>query len=205
MSQLVLATHNRGKVEEMAGLLSGLGVTLKTAADFNCPEPEETGDTFLENALLKARFVSQFTGETVLADDSGLCVAALDDAPGVYSADWAGNPRDFTKAMARVVSELLAKGVAQPWRASFHAIIVLCRPDGDFEVFQGKCDGQILPAPRGEHGHGYDPIFMPEGADKTFAEMTLDEKNQFSHRAKAIAALLDAWPSVGIQADDVQK
>lgn len=204
MQTLVLATHNAGKVEEMAGLLGKLGVTVKTAADYNCPEPEETGTTFLENALLKARFVAQFTGSVVLADDSGLCVDGLGGEPGVYSADWAqakpDGPRDFNVAMRRVIDELIARQVPKPWTASFHAVLILCSPNGDFEVFQGKCPGTIIEQPRGSLGHGYDPIFVPAGSDKTFAEMSVEEKSKISHRGNALADLVAAWPLLDLAA-----
>lgn len=189
--QLVLATHNQGKVAEIAALLGGYTRAFPSAADLNLPEPVESGVTFAENAAIKALAAARATGLPALADDSGLCVRALDDAPGVYTADWAittqGAPRDFIHAMNRVQTAL----ADSPDRAAyFISVLVLAWPDGHTETVEGRVDGQIVWPMRGTGGHGYDPIFMPDGFDKTFAEMSLSEKGAVSHRGRAFAALL---------------
>lgn len=190
--QLLFATHNAGKVEEVALLLAGTGVSVVSSRDLALPAPEETETTFLGNARLKAHAAAQASGLPALADDSGLCVDALNGAPGVHTADWAETPqgRDFLIAMQKVHAALLSCGAKEPWRARFHATMVVAWPDGHDEVFVGEVEGQLVWPLRGELGHGYDPMFLPDGETRTFAEMGLAEKNQMSHRSKAFGAFL---------------
>lgn len=191
--RLLVATHNRGKLEEIAVLLAPFGVQVTSNADHGLPEPPETGTTFAANAAIKARAGAAAVGIPALADDSGLSVAALGGAPGVYSADWAeqaGGSRDFDAAMARVHAELAASGAPEPWRASFDCALVLAWPDGHEELFEGVVPGRIIRPGRGSQGHGYDPIFLPDGYDLTFGEMDRWEKNRISHRGRAFAALV---------------
>jgi XTP/dITP diphosphohydrolase len=180
---LVLATHNKGKKQEFDALLKGLVGEIKTAGELALEEPPEDGTTFLENATMKAVTAMKATGLPALSDDSGMCVNALDGAPGVYSADWAGNPRDFQKAMTLVHDKM---GAAEDKGAQFVCVLVLAYPDGRIEKFEGKCEGAIVWPPRGSGGHGYDPIFLPDGKNKTFAELNEDEKNAISHRGYAV-------------------
>jgi XTP/dITP diphosphohydrolase len=190
MKTLLIATHNQGKVVEFGQMLEGLNIELKSAADFDLAEPEETENTFTGNALLKARAACKTTGLPSLADDSGLCVDALDGAPGIYSARWGETPngRDFNMAMQRVHDEL--KGIDGTQTAHFIAVLALVYPDGQGnikqEVFEGKFEGHLCWPMRGEKGHGYDPIFIPEGYDMTCAEMEPTQKNKISHRAIAV-------------------
>lgn len=190
LDTLLIATHNQGKVVEFQKMLGGLGVTLKSAADFGLPEPEETEKTFVGNALLKARAAMEATGLPTLADDSGLCVVDLDDAPGIYSARWAETPqgRDFDKAMKRVHKEL--NGIDGTQKAYFIAVLALMYPDGRQEIFEGRVQGTLCWPPRGSHGHGYDPIFIPEGHYISFGEMAAEQKNAMSHRAVAVEKFL---------------
>jgi len=190
--RLLVATHNAGKLEEMANLLSPLGVTVVGAAEMNLPEPAETEDTFVGNARIKAHAAAKATGLPALSDDSGITIDALDGAPGVYTADWAETPngRDFVMAMTRTHDELEAKNAPHPRLAQFRCTLVLAWPDGHDEVFEGVMPGQVIWPMRGAQGHGYDPIFVPEGHDVTFAEMSTDEKNKISHRAKAVEAFV---------------
>lgn len=185
---LVLATHNKGKKKEFDTLLQGLVGEVKSAGDLGLIEPPETGTTFLENATMKAVTAMKATGLPALADDSGMCVNALDGAPGVYSADWAGEPRDFQKAMALVHDKM---GEATDRGAQFMCILVLAYPDGRIEHFEGKCEGSIIWPPRGLEGFGYDPMFMPDGYDKSFGEMSADEKHAISHRARAVEKFIN--------------
>ncbi|HPF78053.1 MAG TPA: RdgB/HAM1 family non-canonical purine NTP pyrophosphatase [Alphaproteobacteria bacterium] len=194
---LVIATHNKGKVAEFEKLLAGTGIILKSAADFNLPEPEETEETFVGNALLKARAAVEMTGLPCLADDSGLEISILDGAPGVYSARWAETPsgeRDFNFAMQRV-HDAVAKSKAGPINgtqtANFRAVLALVFPGGQFELFEGWMDGRLCWPPRGDNGHGYDPIFVPDNYDISFAEMTAEEKNKTSHRGFAVQKFRD--------------
>ena len=188
---LLIATHNRGKLEEMEALLAPFGISVSSAADHGLPEPEETGTTFVENARLKAHAAARATGLPALADDSGIEIDALDGAPGVYTADWAETPtgRDFDMAMRRTHEELEARGAAHPRTARFCCTLVLAWPDGEDAVFPGVMEGQVVWPMRGAQGHGYDPIFQPEGYDITFGEMDRWEKNRISHRAKAVEQL----------------
>jgi len=188
---LLVATHNKGKLEEMADLFHDLGIKVVGAAEMGLPEPEETGTTFVENARIKAHAVAKATGLPALADDSGIEIDALDGAPGVYTADWAEteNGRDFEMAMRNTHAKLESINAPNPRTARFCCTFVLAWPDGKDEVAEGRMDGQIVWPMRGDQGHGYDPIFQPEGYDITFGEMDRWEKNRISHRAKAFANL----------------
>jgi XTP/dITP diphosphohydrolase len=184
---LLVATHNAGKLEEIAHLLQPYGVHVIGAAERNLPEPDETETTFLGNARIKAHAAARATGLPALADDSGIEIDALGGAPGVHTADWAetATGRDFVMAMTRVHDMLLENKARQPWTARFCCTLVLAWPDGHDEVFEGTVDGWVVWPMRGTEGHGYDPIFQPEGYDVTFAEMDRWEKNRISHRAEA--------------------
>ena len=190
--QLVVATHNQGKLDEMRALLAPFGIKITSNADHNLPEPEETEATFVGNARIKAHAAAQATGLPALADDSGITIDALDGAPGVYTADWAETPdgRDFVMAMTRAHEELEAKNAPAPRLAQFNCTLVLAWPDGHDEVFPGLMAGQVVWPMRGSEGHGYDPIFQPDGYDQTFGEMDRWEKNKISHRADAVAKLV---------------
>jgi XTP/dITP diphosphohydrolase len=182
--KLVIATHNPGKVKEIRELLASHGLDIVGAAELGLPEPEETGSTFAENAKLKAEAASAASNLPALADDSGLSVAALDGAPGVYSARWAGPTKDFRIAMARVEKEMRDRGNPDK-RAHFVCVLALSAPGAETEIFEGRAYGTIDFPPRGQFGFGYDPIFMPEGHRFTFAEMEPKAKHAISHRAKA--------------------
>ncbi len=186
--RLLVATHNQGKLEEMRHLLKPFGVTVVGAGELDLPEPEETEDTFVGNARIKAHAAAKATGLPALSDDSGITIDALDGAPGVYTADWAETPngRDFVMAMTRTHEALEAKGAPHPRTAQFRCTLVLAWPDGHDEVFEGVMPGQVTWPMRGDQGHGYDPIFVPDGYDITFGEMDRWEKNRISHRAKAV-------------------
>lgn len=189
---LLVATHNAGKLDEFRQIMGPLGISVTSAAEHALPEPPETETSFIGNARIKAHAAAQATGLPALADDSGLEVMALDGAPGVFTADWAETPngRDFIMAMEKTHTKLLECGAPQPWRARFCCTLVLAWPDGHDEVFEGFVHGQLVWPYRGQTGHGYDPMFQPDGESRTFAEMTPDEKNALSHRGAAIAALL---------------
>ena len=189
---LLVATHNKGKLEEVAHLLEPFGVKVVGAGDMNLPEPEETEDTFVGNARIKAHAAAKATGLPALSDDSGITIDALNGAPGVYTADWAetGEGRDFLMAMTRAHNELEAKEAAHPWLAQFRSTLVLAWPDGHDEVFEGVAPGHLVWPVRGEGGFGYDPMFVPEGYDQTFAEMDRWEKNKISHRGRAVEAFV---------------
>ncbi|WP_323040252.1 non-canonical purine NTP pyrophosphatase [Gemmobacter sp.] len=191
-SQLLVATHNSGKLEEIVALLTDRELTILSMKDCNLEEPAETEATFVGNARIKAHAAAQATGLVALADDSGLCVDALDGAPGVYTADWAETPtgRNFAMAMTRVHRELMDRAAPTPWAASFACTLVLAWPDGHDEVFEGRAYGQIVWPGLGDRGHGYDPIFLPDGFTETFGQMDRWEKNRLSHRAKAFEKLL---------------
>lgn len=194
--KLVIASHNQGKIDEIADLLTDFGVAVVSAAALGLPEPEETGTTFVANALLKAQAAAAGSGLPSLADDSGLAVHALGDAPGIYSARWAetGKGRDFGVAMARVNREL---GGAADRTAHFISLLALAWPDGHAETFEGRVDGTLVWPPRGDHGFGYDPIFRPDGYDIVFAEMEPGDKQAISHRAVASARLVEACFGAG--------
>ena len=189
---LLVATHNKGKLEEMADLLAPFGVTLSSNADHGLPEPEETEPTFVGNARIKAHAAAQATGLPAVADDSGITIDGLGGAPGVYTADWAETPqgRDFGMAMERAWAELEASNAPYPRLAQFRCTLVVAWPDRHDEVFEGVMLGQIVWPMRGDQGHGYDPIFQPEGHTQTFGEMDRWEKNKISHRADAFAKLI---------------
>jgi len=189
---LVVATHNKGKLEEISALLLPYGIAVTSNDDHNLPEPEETETTFVGNARIKAHAASQATGLPALADDSGIEIDGLGGAPGVYTADWSETPngRDFVMAMTRSWNELEAVNAPNPRTARFCCTLVLAWPDGHDEVFAGVMAGQIVWPMRGDQGHGYDPIFQPDGYDITFGEMDRWEKNKISHRADAFAKLV---------------
>ncbi len=190
--QLVVATHNQGKLEEIADLLAPYGVKITSNTDHGLPEPEETEDNFVGNARIKAHAAAKATGLPALADDSGIEVDALGGAPGVYTADWSETPngRDFVMAMKRTWNELEAVNAPYPRTARFCSTLVLAWPDGHDEVFPGVMDGQVVWPMRGDQGHGYDPMFQPNGYDITCGEMDRWEKNKISHRADAFAKLV---------------
>ncbi len=189
--RLVLASHNKGKLAEFAALLEGTGVTLVSATECNLTEPEETETSFVGNARLKAHAAAKASGLPALADDSGFCVAALDGQPGIFSARWGGSARNPMVAMQRVHDEGGAALEADP-SAWFVAVLCLALPDGRDAVFEGRIDGTVVWPPRGSGGHGYDPIFVPNGDGRSFAEMLEAEKNAISHRARAFAAFKEA-------------
>jgi XTP/dITP diphosphohydrolase len=181
-STLLVASHNQGKVREIADLLSPHGILVRGAAEVGLMEPEETGRTFAENALLKARAAAEGGGLMALADDSGLSVAALNGAPGIYSARWAGPGKDFALAMARVERELKA---ARDASAKFVCVLALATPSGEAELFEGEVHGHLVFPPRGKNGFGYDPIFLADGMNQTFGEIDPAQKHAISHRARA--------------------
>jgi XTP/dITP diphosphohydrolase len=189
--RLVVASHNQGKVREISALLAPLGVEAVSAGELGLPEPEETEATFAGNAALKARDAAQGSGLPALADDSGLEVFALEGAPGVYSARWAGPNKDFRAAMERVWRELQEKR-ASDFSARFVCVLALARLDGSVETFEGEAPGRIVWPPRGEHGFGYDPIFVPDGRQRTFGEMRHEEKLPLTHRARAFEKFVAA-------------
>jgi XTP/dITP diphosphohydrolase len=197
---LVAATHNAGKLREFGDLLAPYNIEVVSAGALGLPEPEETGDTFEANARLKALAAARAAGRPALADDSGLCVAALDGAPGIYSARWAGGSKDFSAAMTRIERELLAAKAPQPWRAHFVSALALAWPDDHVEYFEGRVDGRLVFPPRGTNGFGYDPIFLPDGHSRGFGEMSAEEKHgvpadgslALSHRARAFQMLARA-------------
>lgn len=196
ISPLVVASHNAGKVREIDALLAPLNITVRSAGELNLPEPEETGDTFEANAALKSEAAAKASGFWALADDSGLAVPALDGAPGIYSARWAGESKDFTHAMARVAHELHARGQeANGAAAYFVCVLALSGPDGTTHTYRGEIHGTLTFPARGEHGFGYDPIFVPNGYAETFGEMDPTMKHNISHRAIAFAKFLDALRS----------
>ena len=185
--RLVAATHNPGKAREIEALLDG-NYRIVTAGSLNLPEPDETESTFVGNAMLKARHAAEASGEVSLADDSGLSVVALDGAPGIFSARWAGPGKDFALAMKKVEERLEEVG-ATDRRAWFTSALAVAWPDGPCVVVEGRIDGDLVFPPRGDRGFGYDPIFRPEGSDLTFGEMDPAEKDALSHRARAFARL----------------
>lgn len=186
--RLVVASHNAGKVTEIGDLLAPYDLDVVSAAELNLPEPEETGTTFVANAILKAEAAVQGSNLPCLADDSGLAVAGLEGDPGIYSARWAGPERDFKAAMALVNDKL---GDNPYRRAHFISVLSLAWPDGHMENFEGRVYGTLVWPPRGRCGFGYDPMFMPDGHDKTFGEIPYDEKQRISHRAVAFQKLID--------------
>jgi XTP/dITP diphosphohydrolase len=192
--RLVVATHNRGKLAEIRALIGAHPVELVAAGDLGLPEPEETETSFLGNARIKAHAATRATGLPALADDSGIEVDALDGAPGVHTADWAVTPdgRDFRLAMTRTWEALEAAGAPEPRTARFRCTLVLAWPDGHDEVFEGRVEGRCVWPMRGAQGHGYDPMFQPDGHDVTLGQMSAAEKNRISHRARAFERLVAA-------------
>lgn len=191
--RVVLATHNAGKLREMQALLGPYGLEIVSAGDLGLSEPAETGTMFAENAAIKARAAAAATGLAAIADDSGLCVGALDGAPGLFTADWCGVPRDYAAGMERVRFELERRGHAPAGaRAWFVSSVVVCWPEGGERVFEGRVHGTLAFPPRGANGFGYDPCFVPEGGGRTFGEMSADEKKVISHRARALSAMIAA-------------
>jgi XTP/dITP diphosphohydrolase len=188
-NRLVLASHNRGKVREIADLLRPFAVDVVAAGELGLPEPEETGETFIANAELKALAAAEGSGLPALADDSGLVVPALAGAPGIYSARWAGPDKDFRGAMQRVENSLAD---TDDRRAYFACALCLAWPDGRRETFEGVVHGHLVFPPRGERGFGYDPIFVADGHDITFGETDPDQKHRISHRADAFRKLVSA-------------
>ena len=189
--RLVIASHNAGKVREIAALLEGRGLDVVSAGDLDLPEPEETGTTFVMNAELKARAAADLSGLPALADDSGLCVDALGGDPGIFSARWGGEERDFGKAM-RLIEDKLAAIPDAARTAHFVCALALAWPDGHVEWFEGRVDGTLVWPPRGDKGHGYDPVFVPDGHATTFGEMDEPAKNAISHRGDAFRQLVAA-------------
>jgi XTP/dITP diphosphohydrolase len=191
---IVLASHNAGKLREIAALLAPYGLAVKSAADFGLAEPAETESSFAGNALIKARVASAGSGLPALADDSGLWVDALDGAPGVWTADWAEtqNGRDWGLAMQRVEDRLAALGPAVSRAAQFVCVLALVWPDGAEQTFEGRIAGTLVWPPRGDRGFGYDPVFVPAGDSRTFAEIDPAQKHAISHRAQAFAGLVAA-------------
>jgi XTP/dITP diphosphohydrolase len=197
--KLVIASHNQGKVREIRALLAPFGIEPISAGELGLPEPEETGATFAENALLKAQASAQGSGLVALADDSGLCVEALGGAPGVYTADWAekqsfeGGPgRDWYLAMGKVEGKLSELGPDVNRSAAFVCTLALAWPDGKSAIFEGRVEGSLTWPPRGTLGFGYDPVFVPTGGSQTFAEIAPEDKHAISHRADAFAKLVAA-------------
>jgi XTP/dITP diphosphohydrolase len=198
--RVVAATHNSGKLREIRELLAPYPLQLVGADDLGLIEPEETGDSFAANAQLKATIAARRARLPALADDSGLCVEALGGAPGIYSARWAGEAKDFTSAMEKIRTEILKTGASRPWRAYFVSALAIAWPDDHVELFEGRVDGELVFPPRGTNGFGYDPIFLPDGHDRGFGEMTAEEKHgipadgsrALSHRARAFQDLARA-------------
>ena len=195
--KLVIATHNAGKLKEIAALLAPFGVDCISAGSLGLPEPAETGRTFVENALIKARAAAEASGLVALADDSGLSVTALDGRPGVYTADWAerqwfeGEPgRDWYMAMGKVEGMLQAIGPDAPREAWFSCVLAIAWPDGEHAVYEGRADGALTWPPRGTLGFGYDPVFVPTGLKQTFAELDPEQKHRISLRADAFVRLV---------------
>jgi len=186
--KLVIASHNPGKVREIAALLENFECEIISAGDLGLDEPIETGTTFAANAELKARAAAQSSGLAALADDSGLAVTALGGEPGILSARWAGPDKDFTIAMQKVEDRLAEENDRS---AHFVCALALCWPDGHMETFEGRVDGTLIWPPKGDKGFGYDPVFVADGFEATFAEMEPDEKHSISHRADAFRKLVD--------------
>jgi XTP/dITP diphosphohydrolase len=189
--KLIAATHNAGKVRELRDLMEPLGFEIVSAIDLDLPEPEETETSFTGNAILKARAAAEATGAPALSDDSGLAVTALNGAPGIYSARWAGEPRNFYNAMQKVEDELGQSGTSDR-RAKFVCALAIVWPDGHAEVFEGEVHGELVWPPRGDLGFGYDPVFVAQGETITFGEMDPARKHAMSHRGDAFAKLKKA-------------
>ena len=191
-AEILLATGNAGKRDEFAALLAPYGCTVRSLADFGLPEPEETEVSFAGNAKIKALAGARASGLPTLADDSGLVIDALAGSPGIYTADWAetATGRDFSVAMHKTWGYLVATGQVAPLKATFFCTLALAWPDGATEIYEGRLDGQIVWPMRGTLGHGYDPIFQPNGYDVTLGELPPATKNQISHRADAVRKLV---------------
>lgn len=189
LEEIVFASHNEGKIKEIKKLLAPYGIKVKSALDMDLPDVEETGKTFEENSLLKSRTIAKLVNKPCLADDSGLCVDALNGAPGVYSARYAPN-RDFDKGMEKLLAEM-EKSPNKSRNAHFSCVISLAWPDGQYKVFAGQVDGKIAFHKMGAGGFGYDPLFVPEGFTSSFAQMSQEEKNKISHRGRAVEKLKD--------------
>lgn len=199
--RLVIATHNPGKLREMRELLAPYGIEAQSAGELGLAEPEETGTTFAANARIKAKAAAEATGMVAFADDSGLAIDALDGKPGIHSARWAGPDKDFRAAMNTIQTLLIERGAKAPdeRRAHFVAALCLAWPDGHVEEFESRVDGVVVWPPRGDEGFGYDPLFRPDGFDRTFGEMSAEEKHGLpprglglSHRARAFMKLAEA-------------
>ncbi|MFN0265159.1 RdgB/HAM1 family non-canonical purine NTP pyrophosphatase [Tepidamorphus sp. 3E244] len=200
--KIVVASHNDGKVREIRALLEPLGCEIVSAAELGLPEPDEDGETFEANAKIKALSAVKHSGLAALSDDSGLCVDALDGKPGIHSARWAGPDKDFALAMRNVEEALQQAGATDPGSrtARFVAVLCLAWPDGETREYRGEIEGQMVWPPRGTKGFGFDPVFLPQGYDITFGEMSADEKHGWaqgqdfalSHRARAFKALVEA-------------
>jgi XTP/dITP diphosphohydrolase len=199
--ELVIATHNTGKLAELRELLAPFGIKAASAGELGLAEPEETGTSFRENARIKAAAAAAAAQRPAFADDSGLVVDALGGAPGIHSARWAGETKDFAAAMRRIEDGLAASGAVHPQQRKAHFVCALCVawPDHHVEEFEGRIDGTLMWPPRGTAGFGYDPIFLPDGHARTFGEMTSDEKHGLpplgtglSHRARAFRQLAEA-------------
>lgn len=191
--RLVIASHNPGKIREIGDLLGPLGYDVISAGEAGAPEPDETGESFAQNALIKAEACARATGLPALADDSGIEVDALGGAPGIYAARWAGPDKDFRAAMERVERELARAGAAKTERrrANFTCALCLASPDESYHIVMGRVFGHLVWPPRGERGFGYDPMFVPDGYCETFGEIDPAEKRRISHRAGAFARLVD--------------
>jgi XTP/dITP diphosphohydrolase len=199
--ELVIATHNPGKLAELRELLAPFGIKAASAAELGLAEPAETGTSFRDNARIKATVAAAAAHRAAFADDSGLVVDALDGAPGIHSARWAGPSKDFDAAMRRIENELAARGALRPDQRKAHFACALCVawPDGHVEDFEGRIDGTLIWPPRGRQGFGYDPVFLPDGHARSFGEMSSDEKHGLppagaglSHRARAFLELAEA-------------
>lgn len=196
MKEIIFASHNQGKIKEIRQILTPFGIKVLSSNEIDLPDVEETGSTFEENAALKALTIAKLKNVPCLADDSGLCVDCLGGRPGVYSARYAPN-RDFKRAMEMLLSEMLDTHSANR-KAHFSCVLVLGYPNGTYTAFEGRVDGRISFIPKGEGGFGFDPIFVPDGYEKTFAELGSTVKNKISHRGRALAKLMTYVKEKGI-------
>jgi XTP/dITP diphosphohydrolase len=186
ISKLLIASNNKGKIREINELLQSFNIQILTTENLNFDEPEETGKTFAENAIIKAKYYANLTQIPSLSDDSGLCVDALDGSPGIYSARWAGENKDFKKAIKRVENELIEKtGTNKGHKAHFICVLCLYLPNNKYYTFEGRIDGILTFPPKGENGFGYDSIFIAQGMNKTYGEISQKEKNSLNHRSIA--------------------
>jgi len=188
LKELVIASHNSGKIAEFEQILKPFGVKVYSALELGLPDVEETGVTFAENAIIKAEALSRISGKACLADDSGLCVNVLGGRPGVFSARYAPD-RDFERAMTMLIEEIRAVNT-EDWSAFFACVLALKEPDKNVKLYEGRVDGKIIVDRKGSNGFGFDPIFVPNGFSKTFAEMTAEEKRKISHRGRAVNVFL---------------